>query len=57
MTSRADRAGLRAGDVIVAVNRTSVSSVLELRRTISHAAVAALELLRDGARFFWWSGK
>ncbi|WP_237359374.1 hypothetical protein [Rhizobium phaseoli] len=42
---------------MVAVNRTSVSSVLELRRTISHAAVAALELLRDGARFFWWSGK
>ncbi|MBB4479918.1 DegQ family serine endoprotease [Rhizobium etli] len=49
--SQADRAGLRAGDVIVAVNRTPVSSVLELRRTISQAAVAALELLRDGARF------
>ncbi|AJC78517.1 serine protease Do 2 [Rhizobium etli bv. phaseoli str. IE4803] len=49
--SRADRAGLRAGDVIVAVNRTPVSSVTELRRTISKAAVAALELLRDGARF------
>ncbi|PDS35120.1 serine endoprotease DegQ [Rhizobium anhuiense] len=50
--SVADRAGLRAGDVVVAVNRIPVTSVAELRRAISKkTAIAALELFRDGARF------
>ncbi|MBB4227030.1 trypsin-like peptidase domain-containing protein [Rhizobium mongolense] len=50
--SVADRAGLRAGDMVVAVNRIPVTSVAELRRAISKkAAIAALELFRDGARF------
>ncbi|MGZ2461823.1 PDZ domain-containing protein, partial [Rhizobium anhuiense] len=50
--SVADRAGLRAGDVVVAVNRIPVTSVAELRRAISKkTAIATLELFRDGARF------
>ena len=45
--------GLRRGDMIVAVNRTPVSSVADLRGMLAgHRAVAALELIRDGSRLF-----
>lgn len=41
----------------VAVNRIPAASVAELRQAISDRAVmAALELLRDEARFYWSSG-
>ncbi|MBY3591322.1 DegQ family serine endoprotease [Rhizobium bangladeshense] len=49
--SAAARAGLRTGDVIVAVNRVPVASVADLRRTIAEEpAILALELIRDGGR-------
>ncbi|TIS66066.1 MAG: PDZ domain-containing protein, partial [Mesorhizobium sp.] len=50
--SPAARAGLRTGDMIVAVNRKPVSSMEDLRSAIAgQRAVLALELIRDGARF------
>ncbi len=49
--SPAARAGLRAGDVIVAVNRSPVSSVADLRNAIAgQRTILALELIRDGGR-------
>lgn len=49
--SAAARAGLRPGDIIVAVNRVPVASVADLRRTIAERpAIVALELIRDGGR-------
>ncbi len=49
--SVAARTGLRAGDMIVAVNRIPVGSVSDLRRVIAEKpAIVALELLRDGGR-------
>ena len=49
--SLAARTGLRAGDMIVAVNRVPVASVSDLRRTIAEKpAIVALELIRDGGR-------
>jgi Do/DeqQ family serine protease len=51
--SPAAQAGLRAGDVIAAVNRTPVSSSAEFEREIRNAkGTLALALLRGGARFF-----
>jgi serine protease DegQ len=51
-SSPAARAGLRAGDVIVAVNRSPVSSVAELRSAVAgQRTILALELIRDGGRF------
>jgi serine protease DegQ len=49
--SPAARSGLRAGDVIVAVNRMPVSSPQDLSRRLSakHATLA-VELVRDGSR-------
>jgi serine protease DegQ len=48
--SAAARAGLRDGDLILAVNRTPVTSVADLQRaTAARPAILALELLRDGA--------
>ncbi len=50
-SSPAARAGLRAGDVIVAVNRSPVSSVAELRSAVAgQRTILALELIRDGGR-------
>ncbi|MEB3045477.1 DegQ family serine endoprotease [Rhizobium mulingense] len=47
--SPAARAGLRPGDIIVAVNRVPVASVADLRRAVAkHPAIVALELIRDG---------
>lgn len=49
--SAAARAGLRAGDMIVAVNRSPVSSVADLRSAIAgQRMILALELIRDGGR-------
>ncbi|MCT2581197.1 DegQ family serine endoprotease [Mesorhizobium sp. P16.1] len=49
--SPAARAGLRTGDMIVAVNRKPVSSVSDLRSAIAgQRAILALELVRDGGR-------
>jgi S1-C subfamily serine protease len=51
--SPAAQAGLRAGDVIVAVNRTPISSASELTQAVRNAKrTLALALLRGGARFF-----
>lgn len=51
--SRAERSGLEAGDIILAVNRSPVSSVTELRRELSRAEGAlALTVQRGGARIF-----
>uniref|UniRef100_UPI003100DF97 DegQ family serine endoprotease n=1 Tax=Neorhizobium sp. EC2-8 TaxID=3129230 RepID=UPI003100DF97 len=48
--SAAARAGLRDGDLILAVNRTPVASVADLQRaTAARPAILALELVRDGA--------
>ncbi|SFY43190.1 serine protease DegQ [Paracoccus pantotrophus] len=45
--------GLRRGDMIVAVNRTPVSSVADLRDMLAgRRAIVALELIRDGNRLF-----
>ncbi len=50
-SSRAARSGLRPGDMIVAVNRTPVTSIEELRRWASAGPVTlALEIVRDGSR-------
>lgn len=47
--SKAARAGLQAGDMIVAANRSPVSSVEDLRKAIAgKPAILALELIRDG---------
>ncbi|MBX5050828.1 DegQ family serine endoprotease [Rhizobium lentis] len=49
--STAARAGIRAGDIIVAINRVPVASIADLRRTIAQKpAIVALELIRDGGR-------
>ncbi|WP_028034385.1 DegQ family serine endoprotease [Chelativorans sp. J32] len=49
--SPAARAGLRPGDMIVAVNRSPVSSVADLRGAIAgQRTILALELIRDGGR-------
>jgi Do/DeqQ family serine protease len=51
--SAAAQSGLRAGDVIVAVNRRPVSTVVELTAALSEAAgTIALDLFRGGARHF-----
>jgi len=51
--SSAARAGLEAGDIITAVNRTAVSSVTELTRALSAAArPLALNVLRGSARIY-----
>lgn len=48
-SSPAARAGLRAGDLIVAVNRSPVSSLADLRSAIARQGdILALELFRDG---------
>ncbi|WVT75597.1 Do family serine endopeptidase (plasmid) [Sinorhizobium chiapasense] len=48
--SPAARAGLRQGDMIVAVNRSPVHSTADLRGAIAGArAILALELIRDSA--------
>jgi serine protease DegQ len=47
--SKAARAGLQAGDMIVAANRSPVPSVADLRKAIADKpAILALELIRDG---------
>jgi Do/DeqQ family serine protease len=51
--SPAASAGLRAGDVIVAVNRQPVSSASELNQALRETrGTLALDLVRDGARLF-----
>ena len=51
--SRAARSGLEAGDIILAVNRSPVSSVSELRRELARAEGAlALTVKRGAARIF-----
>ncbi|MBB5537734.1 S1-C subfamily serine protease [Rhizobium giardinii] len=50
----AARSGLRAGDVIVAVNRRPVSTVAELAAALNNASgTIALELFRGGLELFW----
>jgi Do/DeqQ family serine protease len=49
----AGQAGLREGDVIIAVNRKPVSTTLELRDALKNARGAvALDLMRNGMRLF-----
>lgn len=51
--SAAARAGLRAGDVIVAINRKPVASVAELRAALREASgTIAMDLFRGGAKLF-----
>lgn len=51
--SAAAQSGLRAGDVIVAVNRRPVSTVAELTAALRDAAgTIALDLFRGGAKLF-----
>ncbi|TVR11673.1 MAG: DegQ family serine endoprotease [Salinarimonadaceae bacterium] len=51
--SPAAQAGLRQNDVILAVNRRPVTSVAELNEALAATAgTIALDLIRDGARFF-----
>ncbi len=51
--SRADRAGLEAGDIIVAVNQVPVASVAELRQQVEGVDRAiALTVQRGSARIF-----
>lgn len=51
--SPAAQAGLRESDVILAVNRRPVSSVAELSEALAATTgTIALDLIRDGARFF-----
>ena len=51
--SAAARSGLRAGDVIVAVNRRPVSTVAELAAALNNASGAiALDLFRGGLKLF-----
>jgi serine protease DegQ len=48
--SMAARTGLQAGDMIVAANRSPVSSVADLRKALADKPpILALELIRDGA--------
>lgn len=48
--SMAARSGLQAGDMIVAANRSPVSSVTDLRKALADKpAILALELIRDGS--------
>jgi serine protease DegQ len=49
--SRAARAGLRPGDMILAINRMPVTSLDDIRRWISdHHTTLAVELVRSGSR-------
>lgn len=49
--SRAVRAGVQAGDMIVAINRVPVTSVEDIRNLISNRpATLAMEIVRDGGR-------
>ncbi|ASY58211.1 HtrA protease/chaperone protein [Sinorhizobium sp. CCBAU 05631] len=51
--SAAGRSGLRAGDVIVAVNRKPVATVAELAAALKDAGGAiALDLFRGGSKLF-----
>ncbi|THK39151.1 DegQ family serine endoprotease [Ensifer sp. MPMI2T] len=51
--SAAARSGLRAGDVIVAVNRRPIATVAELTAALKNAGGAiALDLFRGGSKFF-----
>lgn len=51
--SAAARAGLRAGDVIVAVNRQPVTTTVELTMALRNtAATIALDLFRGGSKLF-----
>ena len=51
--SPAARSGLRSGDIVTAVNRTSIETVDELADAIAAAAGAvALNIVRDGTRLF-----
>lgn len=51
--SPAAQAGLREGDVIVAVNRRPVASVAQLNEALgATAGTIALDLIRGGTRFF-----
>jgi serine protease Do len=53
VTGAAERAGVQAGDVIVAVNNTPVKSVDELRNLIDKAGKSvALLVQRNDARIF-----
>lgn len=48
--SKAARAGLQAGDMIVAANRSPVSSLTDLRKALADKpTLLALELIRNGA--------
>ena len=47
-TSRAGRAGLQAGDVIIEINRQSILTLQELNRQIGDAgSLLALTVLRE----------
>jgi len=49
--SRAARAGLMRGDMILAINRTPVTSINDVRRwTADRKSTLAVELVRNGAR-------
>lgn len=51
--SAAARSGLRAGDVIIAVNRKPVATVAELAAALKDAGGAiALDLFRGGSKLF-----
>lgn len=51
--SPAARSGLRPGDIVVAVNRTEVSTVHEFADAVrSSKSAIALSILRDGMRLF-----
>ncbi|MCE2426419.1 MAG: hypothetical protein J4F45_15230, partial [Pseudomonadales bacterium] len=50
--TKAWRAGLRRGDVILAVNRRAVDGVGELEATVEDLTRAALLVQRDERRFF-----
>ena len=51
--SPAARNGLRQGDIVVAVNRTEVSTVYEFAEAVRASKPAlALSVLRDGMRLF-----
>lgn len=51
--SAAERVGLPAGDVIVAVNRRPVTTAAELASALQGVTgTIALELYRDGTRLF-----
>ena len=51
--SAAARAGLRAGDVIVAVNRQPVTTTVELTMALRNTTgTIALDLFRGGSKLF-----